>query len=219
MPSTRWTYLRSPAAITRVSRAVSLVSPTWMAGIRSSSPSAVTSAGSKSSGSSAASCSSTDTHADIRPPPPLERVFERKVARSSGRTGPRRHLWTTTLPVDDSEPPSPSAGRSSAVTAQIARAVLDRYGTTFAEEAGIRLADEPAPLFQLLVLAELLSARIGTDIAVAAAVELRTAGLTTPRKMRDSPRQARIAALGRARYRRYDERTATQLGEAAQLVL
>jgi hypothetical protein len=102
---------------------------------------------------------------------------------------------------------------------EIARAVLDRYGTTFAAEAGIRLADEPAPLFQLLVLAELLSARIAAGIAVAAAVELNWAGLTTPQKMRSSSRPARVAALGRAGYRRYDERTATQLGDMAQLVL
>jgi co-chaperonin GroES (HSP10) len=99
------------------------------------------------------------------------------------------------------------------------RAVLARHGTTFAAEAGISLADEPAPLFQLLVLTELLAARIGAGIAVAAAVELRSAGLTTPAKMRNSTRSARIAALGRGGYRRYDERTATQLGEAAQLVL
>ncbi|MDQ1663159.1 MAG: hypothetical protein QOJ68_3139 [Blastococcus sp.] len=99
------------------------------------------------------------------------------------------------------------------------RAVLARHGTTFAVEAGISLANQPAPLFQLLVLAELLSARIGAGIAVAAAVELRSAGLTTPAKMASSPRSARITALGRAGYRRYDERTATQLGEVAQLVL
>ena len=37
------------------------------------------------------------------------------------------------------------------------------------QEAGIDLTDEPAPLFQLLVLAQLLSARIGAGIAVAAA--------------------------------------------------
>jgi hypothetical protein len=97
--------------------------------------------------------------------------------------------------------------------------VLARYGTTFAAEAGISLKDQPAPLFQLLVLAELLSARIGAGIAVAAAVELRRAGWTTPAKMRSSERSARVAALGRAGYRRYDERTATQLGDAAQLVL
>ena len=58
---------------------------------------------------------------------------------------------------------------------ETARAVLARYGTTYAAEAGIRLRDQPAPLFQLLVLAELLSARIGAGVAVAAAVELRSA--------------------------------------------
>jgi hypothetical protein len=101
----------------------------------------------------------------------------------------------------------------------LARAVLDRYGTTFAEEAGIRLADEPAPLFQLLVLAELLSARIGAGVAVATAAELYAAGWTTPPRLRDAGRGSVVAALGRGGYRRYDERTATQLREMATLVL
>jgi len=101
----------------------------------------------------------------------------------------------------------------------VAAAVLARYGTTFAEDAGIRLADEPAPLFQLLVLAELLSARIGAGIAVATAAELRAAGWTTPQKLRDASRPRVVAALGRGGYRRYDERTATQLRELATLVL
>ena len=34
-------------------------------------------------------------------------------------------------------------------------ALLKRYGRTYADEAGIRLADKPAPLYQLLVLATL----------------------------------------------------------------
>lgn len=100
-----------------------------------------------------------------------------------------------------------------------ARAVLDRYGTTYAREAGIDLADTPSPLFQLLVLAELLSARIGAPIAIAAAVELRKAGFTTAAAMRDATWRQRVDALGRGRYRRYDERTATQLGDAAVLLL
>ena len=37
--------------------------------------------------------------------------------------------------------------------------------------------------------------------------------------MRDAPRPRVVAALGRAGYRRYDERTATQLREMAALVL
>ena len=102
---------------------------------------------------------------------------------------------------------------------ELARAVLDRYGTTFSDDAGIELEDSPPPLFQLLVLAELLSARIGAGIAVAAAGELTRGGWTTAATMRDARRHSVIAALGRAGYRRYDERTATQLREMAELVL
>ena len=101
----------------------------------------------------------------------------------------------------------------------VAATVLDRYGTTFAEDAGIELRDEPAPLFQLLVLAELLSARIGAPIAAATAGELWHAGWATPQRMRDASRPRVIAALGRGGYRRYDERTATQLRDMAALVL
>jgi endonuclease III len=102
---------------------------------------------------------------------------------------------------------------------EVARAVLARHGTTFAEEAGIEPADQPAPLFQLLVLAQLLSARIGAGIAVATAAELFGAGWTTAQRMRDAGRSRVVAALGRGGYRRYDERTATQLREMAVLVL
>jgi hypothetical protein len=98
-------------------------------------------------------------------------------------------------------------------------ALLDEHGTTYAAEAGIRLADEAAPLWQLLVLTLLLSARISSDIAVTAARELFDAGCRTPQGTRDTPRRQRVAALGRGRYRRYDERTATQLGELADAVL
>ena len=104
-------------------------------------------------------------------------------------------------------------------TADVVRRVLDQHGRTFADEAGIALTDEPAPLFQLLVLAQLLSARIGAGIAIAAAQELGAAGWTTPQEMRDASRPRVVGALGRAGYRRYDERTATQLREMATLVL
>ncbi|HVX53446.1 MAG TPA: endonuclease, partial [Nocardioides sp.] len=102
---------------------------------------------------------------------------------------------------------------------EVVRALLDRHGTTYAEDAGITLADKPAPLWQLLVLGLLLSARIGSDIAVAAARELFRAGYRTPQRMRDASWQARVDALGRGHYRRYDERTATQLGELADRLL
>lgn len=97
--------------------------------------------------------------------------------------------------------------------------LLDRHGRTFAEEAGVRLADRPAPLYQLLVLATLLSARISVGVAVGAAREPFRAGCRTPRAMAEASWQDRMDALGRGHYRRYDERTATMLGDGAQLCL
>lgn len=97
--------------------------------------------------------------------------------------------------------------------------LLDRYGTTYAEEAGITLRDKPSPLYRLLVLTTLLSVRISADIAVAAARECTHAGWRTPQRMRASSWQDRVDALGRAHYKRYDESTATYLGESADLLL
>jgi hypothetical protein len=97
--------------------------------------------------------------------------------------------------------------------------LLEQQGRTFADEAGITLADQPGPLYQLLVLANLLSARITAGVAVAAARELFAAGYRSPRAMLDAGHRARVAALGRGHYRRYDERTATMLGDGARLCL
>jgi hypothetical protein len=92
-------------------------------------------------------------------------------------------------------------------------------GTTLAARAGIRLADKPAPLFQLLVLTIVLSTRIRSDIAVDAARELFQAGWRTPKAMAESTLRQRVAALDRAHYVRYDESTARALREAAVRVL
>lgn len=101
----------------------------------------------------------------------------------------------------------------------VVRSLLNRQGTTYAAKAGITLRNTPGSLYQLLVLAHLLSARIKADIAVASARALFDAGMRDPRKMADATWQQRVDALGEGGYRRYDERTATQLGEAAELVL
>jgi len=100
----------------------------------------------------------------------------------------------------------------------IVKQLLDRYGHCYAEEAGIGLADRPGPLYQLLVLATLLSARIAADVAVAAARELYKAGYRSPRAMSEASWQDRVDALGRGHYRRYDERAATMLGDGAALL-
>jgi hypothetical protein len=101
----------------------------------------------------------------------------------------------------------------------VAGMVLARHGRTYAEEAGIGLTDEPVPLFRLLVLTQLLSARIGARVTVATAAELFTAGWTTPQALRNAERGSVVAALSRGGYHRYDERTATQLRDTASLVL
>lgn len=101
----------------------------------------------------------------------------------------------------------------------IARTLVREHGRTFAEDAGITLRDKPSPVWRLLVLSLLLSARIDSGIAVASARELSAAGWRTPQRMRGSTWQQRVDALGRGGYRRYDERTSTQLGDAAEHVL
>jgi len=101
----------------------------------------------------------------------------------------------------------------------VAARVLTACGRTYAEEAGIRLADRPAPLYRLLVLAVLLSTRIRAGTAVAAARELFRSGLGTPRRMLDASWQQRVEALGRGHYVRYDESTATALGDGAQMII
>jgi endonuclease III len=100
----------------------------------------------------------------------------------------------------------------------IVKELLDRYGHRYAEEAGIVLADRPGPLYQLLVLAILLSARIAAEVAVAAARELYAAGYRSPRAMSEASWQARVDVLGRGHYRHYDERAATMLGDGAALL-
>src|SRR5918999_1443479 len=100
----------------------------------------------------------------------------------------------------------------------LVRTLLREAGQTYAEEAGIKLKDQPASLFQLLVLANLLSARINASIAVAAARELFAAGGRTPAGMGKLSWQDRADALGRDRYVRYDQSTSTRLGTVAQRV-
>lgn len=103
--------------------------------------------------------------------------------------------------------------------AEQVRELLRSYGRTYAQEAGIRLADQPRPLYQLLVLATLLSTRISAGVAVAAARELFAAGYRTPAAMAEASWQDRVDALGRGHYRRYDESTASTLGDSAGQVI
>src|SRR5699024_8712210 len=113
------------------------------------------------------------------------------------------------------------ANRLTAATHKALAAVaLQHYGTTFAEQGGSHVEkNTPSALFQLLNIALLLSARIRTSHALEAALPLRKAGLTTPRKMENASWQERVEVITWHGYKRYDERTATMLGDTAQLVL
>jgi endonuclease III len=102
---------------------------------------------------------------------------------------------------------------------RVLKALVSEHGGTFAEEAGIRLRNTPQPLYRTLVMACLLSARIRGSVALATTRALYEAGLRDPRRMAAASWQERVDALGRGGYRRYDERTATQLGDGAELLL
>lgn len=102
---------------------------------------------------------------------------------------------------------------------QVLDRLLDRHGRTFADEMGVSLADAPEPLFELLVGALLMSARIGSNIAVAAARALFEWGFTTPQAMAEASWQDRVDALGEGHYVRYDESTSTYLGDTSTHLL
>ncbi|ORB29846.1 endonuclease [Mycolicibacterium parafortuitum] len=98
------------------------------------------------------------------------------------------------------------------------RRLLEEAGTTYAEEAGITLADRPMPLFELLVLCMLASKPIDATVATRAAKELFGEKLRTPGAVLDADRRTMIAAFGRAGYARYDESSATRLADIAAAV-
>ena len=109
------------------------------------------------------------------------------------------------------------AGKSRNETVE---ALLDRYGQTYCDEIGIDIAkNTPAPLFRWLVASILYSTRISAGNATRAARALGEAGLTTPEKMAETSWQERVDVLTNNGFKRYDESTATTLGEVAETVL
>lgn len=96
-------------------------------------------------------------------------------------------------------------------------ALLDDAGRTFADEAGIRLEDEPAPLYRLLVLTVLLSGRVRAKLGTRACRELVDSGFGSPAKMRDASRSEVLDALTRAKFLS-KEQTTDALQDGAALV-
>jgi endonuclease III len=97
--------------------------------------------------------------------------------------------------------------------------LLARHGRTYASEAGIRLQNTPSPLFRLLCLSLLSSARIRATTAVAASRSLAAEGWRTPERMVAASWTERVQALNRAGYARYDEKTSRMLGDTAALLI
>jgi endonuclease III len=102
----------------------------------------------------------------------------------------------------------------------IEKALLERHGRTYAEELGIDLTkDSPSALFELLCAAILFSARIGAEQAVKAAHAMFDQGWTTAEKLAAATWNERVRVLNQHGYARYDERTASMLGDACELLL
>lgn len=91
--------------------------------------------------------------------------------------------------------------------------------TTFAEDCGILLSDEPDPLFQLLVMTLLMSKRIGVRQAMQATRAVLAAGWTSPARLAASGWRERVTVLNRAGYARYDESTSRTLALLAARTL
>jgi hypothetical protein len=101
----------------------------------------------------------------------------------------------------------------------IVETLLDRYGTTYADELGIDVRGQtPSALFRLLCASLLYSARISSGIATEAMRGMTRAGWRTSRALARSSWEERVRVLNHAGYARYQERTATLLGNLAGAV-
>ena len=95
--------------------------------------------------------------------------------------------------------------------------LLDDFGQTHSAEADIHLRDEPAPLFQLLVLTNLLAANLSADLGVRTAAELRKE-FRTAHAMADASVEEVREILEETRFLRKDQ-TAQQLHDTAAHVV
>jgi len=118
---------------------------------------------------------------------------------------------------------SARAGSHTALTPaqqrQVVRRILERYPRTYAQEVGIGSLDSPSGLFQLLVMATLMSARIRSSTALTATKALFAHRWTSARAMASSTWAQRTEVLNHAGYARYDESTSRMLGETASMLL
>lgn len=111
------------------------------------------------------------------------------------------------------------APRTRSQQRQLVQRILRRYPHTYAQQAGIRSLEAPTGLFQLLVMATLMSARIRSSTALGATRALFAQRWTTARAMAAATWAERTAVLNHAGYARYDESTSRMLGETSSMLL
>lgn len=100
-----------------------------------------------------------------------------------------------------------------------ARAVLELYPRSYAQELGVRSLETPSGLYRLLVMATLMSARIRASVAVDATRALFRSRWTTAKRMGEATWEERTRVLNKAGYARYDESTSRMLGDTAEFLL
>lgn len=101
----------------------------------------------------------------------------------------------------------------------VVQALLDRHGQTYADELGLDVRKgTPSALFGLLLFAVLSSARIRSTNAIDGTRALLDAGWSSAGKLAKTSWDDRRRVLNENGYARYDERTASMLGDLVQQV-
>lgn len=102
---------------------------------------------------------------------------------------------------------------------EVVRTLLDRHGRTFADELGLDLRKgAPSALFGLLLFAVLSSARIRSVNATEGTKALLDAGWSNVKTLAETTWEQRVRVLNQNGYARYDERTASMLGDLTEQV-
>jgi hypothetical protein len=101
----------------------------------------------------------------------------------------------------------------------VVQALLDRHGQTYADELGLDLRKGTrSALFGLLLFAVLSSARIRSTNATNGAKALISQGWSRPGTLAKTSWDDRRRVLNENGYARYDERTASMLGDLVEQV-
>src|SRR5207249_1794843 len=101
----------------------------------------------------------------------------------------------------------------------LVRELLQRHGTTFAEELRVTVADRPQPLFQVLVFSIMASAPIRTSSAARGARALFDKGWRSPDDFVRTTWKQKVTVLNKGGYARFDEKTSGILYDTAAILL